>query len=405
MKLVKIGCEGYKPFKAHQELALRPLTVLFGKNSSGKTVLLRLTRLLLRCLSSRAERNFPLKVDELSFGASFRDLLHQGFPHGKISLSIALKYNQCFFEAEADIQNIFDISGKDKQIISHLKLPFPDIELELDGTGRNPIRYKGVSEEVTFNGLLPEPSPLLPFSVEQLEVLRKNVKKFEDSISHLGAQRSVISSVYEKGTSRPIGLDGNGAMSLLAEDSELLEAVGEWYAENMEGWRLSLEQAGSAYRCLLHRGSVTVNLAEAGQGMQQVLPVVVQQLIHRCREQASFLDLVEEPELHLHPAAHAPLADLFLESTRGDVGQAVVETHSENFLLRIRRRVAEGAALPESVAIYWVEDLEDGSSRIRPIRIMPDGSVDYWPPGVFSEGYQEVRAMSKAARSRKEGEV
>ena len=77
MKLVRIGCEGYKPFKEYQELSLRPLTVLFGKNSSGKTVLLRLARLLLRCFSSRAEHKFPLKVDELSFGASFRDLLHK----------------------------------------------------------------------------------------------------------------------------------------------------------------------------------------------------------------------------------------------------------------------------------------------------------------------------------------
>lgn len=404
MKLVRIGCEGYKPFKMHQELTLRPLTVLFGKNSSGKTVLLRLVRLLLRCLSSRAERSFPLKVDELSFGASFRNLIHQEFPHGKISFSIALECDRQCFDVEATVQNISSISEKDEQIVSQLKLSSPAVLFEWDGSSRNPARYKDIGE-IDFNGLLPESRSGLPFASDKLEKLRRHVRNLEERTSHLGAQRSVISSVYEKGVSRPIGLDGNGAMSLLAENSELLEAAGEWYAENMEGWRLSLDQAGSAYRCILQRGSVTVNLAEAGQGMQQALPVVVQQLVHRCNKQVFFLDLVEEPELHLHPAAHAPLADLFLESVKGGAGQAIIETHSENLLLRIRRRIAEGLVAPELVAIYWVEDLEDGSSRVKPIKVLGDGSVDDWPPGVFSEGYREVRAMGRAARSKKEGQA
>lgn len=330
MKLVEISCEGYKPFKTHQELILRPLTVVFGKNSSGKTVLLRLARLLLRCLSSRVERNFPLKVDELSFGASFRDLLYQGFPHGKISFSIGLEYDQQRFEMEASIQNISNLSGKDEQIVSRLKLSSPAVELEWDGTSHKPARYKDIGE-VTFNGLLPESGTDISFSLNKIDKLRRTVRNFEDGINHLGAQRSAISSIYEKKASQPIGIDGSGAISLLAENSELLEAVGEWYVENMEGWRLSMDQAGSAYKCTLQRGAVTVNLAEAGQGMQQALPVVVLQLMHRFNNQVPFLDLVEEPELHLHPAAHAPLADLFLQSAKAGFGQVIVETHSENF--------------------------------------------------------------------------
>ncbi len=132
--------------------------------------------------------------------------------------------------------------------------------------------------------------------------------------------------------------------------------------------------------------------------MQQLLPVVVQQLLHACRDLPAFLDLVEEPELHLHPAAHAPLADLFLRTAASGKGQILVETHSENLLLRLRRRIAEGAD-PGLVAVYWIEDKADGSSAVRPIQILSDGEVDYWPEGVFSEGYQEVRALRRAART------
>jgi hypothetical protein len=103
---------------------------------------------------------------------------------------------------------------------------------------------------------------------------------------------------------------------------------------------------------------VKVNLSDTDDGMQLLLPVVVQQLLYPLRKDSSFIDLVEEPELHLHPAAHAPLADLFLQTAQSDQGQVIVETHSENFLLRIRRRIAEGAD-PNLVALYWIEDLND----------------------------------------------
>ena len=150
----------------------------------------------------------------------------------------------------------------------------------------------------------------------------------------------------------------------------------------------------------MRRGNVEVNLADAGDGMQLLLPVVVQQLLHSQRNELSFIDLIEEPELHLHPAAHASLADLFLQTVKNGKGQVIIETHSENLLLRLRRRIAEGAN-PDLVALYWIEDLDDGSSSIQRIKILSNGEVDYWPEGVFSETYQEVRALRRAARKQR----
>ena len=52
--------------------------------------------------------------------------------------------------------------------------------------------------------------------------------------------------------------------------------------------------------------------------------------------------LVQQPEIHLHPDAQAGLADFFIYLASYGV-ITVVETHSEYLLLRIRRRLAEGA--------------------------------------------------------------
>ncbi|MGH8499450.1 MAG: hypothetical protein ACRERV_11690, partial [Methylococcales bacterium] len=74
-----------------------------------------------------------------------------------------------------------------------------------------------------------------------------------------------------------------------------------------------MDYAGSAYHCLLRCNEISVNLADVGHGLQQVLPVLAQQLSHQTRSDASLLDLVEQPELHLHADAQAPLGDLFLD--------------------------------------------------------------------------------------------
>lgn len=398
MKLVKMGCEGYRPFRNRVDVDLSPLTIFFGRNNSGKTALLRLSRLLLRCLSSRERNYFPLGVDELIFGESFRDLIHQKTTHGHIDFSVIIENAGKIFELDASVQDMF---VEEYQIISRLQINHPLLLLEWDGKGGRPSSYQGIGT-IEFHGLLPDVQDKV--EMDMLDQWSQNVRYFEENISHLSAHRSPISSLYERTTPRMLGLDGKGAPEWLAKYPELLKAVGDWYEEHMDGWRLSLDVIAGVFRCLLRRGNVEVNLSDAGDGMQLLLPVVVQQLLHPLKKDSSFLDIVEEPELHLHPAAHAPLADLFLETAKSGQGQVIVETHSENLLLRLRRRIAEGAD-PGLVALYWVEDLNDGSSSVKRIHILPNGEVDYWPEGVFSETYQEVRALRRAGRTHLDDEL
>lgn len=203
-------------------------------------------------------------------------------------------------------------------------------------------------------------------------------------MTHIGPVRASARPIYEATVPKTIGLTGEEAVGWLLHDTTLLDEVGAWFEAHLDGWRLSIDLAGSAFHCTLSRGAVTVNLSDAGQGMQQVLPVVVQQLLSRRRPEP-FLDLVEQPELHLHSAAQPPLADLFLETAKQGAGTVLVETHSENLLLRVRRRIAEGAD-PSLVALYWVDEHPEGYSTVQRINIDADGEVDTWPEGVSPKG-------------------
>jgi len=138
------------------------------------------------------------------------------------------------------------------------------------------------------------------------------------------------------------------------------------------------------------RGSRKINLASMGCGISQLVPVVVQTVL---LPQSGCL-LVEQPEIHLHPSAQADLADLFVANVRGK-RQFIIETHSEHFVLRLRRRIAERKIKPEKIGIFFVEK-KRGLTRIQKLNLKPNGHFEEWPTGFFEQGFQEALAIAEA---------
>lgn len=143
-------------------------------------------------------------------------------------------------------------------------------------------------------------------------------------------------------------------------------------------------------------GSQTeLDVSAVGVGVSQVLPVLVRCLL----AEPGQLVLLEQPELHLHPAAQLRLADFLVACVRSG-RQIVVETHSEHLVNRLRRRVAEAppdAPLNDHVSIVFAE--RDGKTEIttyRPIELNEMGGFEDWPSGFFPEGTDEVRLLLEA---------
>jgi predicted ATPase len=98
---------------------------------------------------------------------------------------------------------------------------------------------------------------------------------------------------------------------------------------------------------------------------------------------------IEQPELHLHPAYQANLADLFVSAVHGTGGASgatvLLETHSEVMIGRLGELVAAGRIRPDDVAIHFVEkDEESGLSQVRLGEFSTDGVIENWPVGFFS---------------------
>lgn len=134
-------------------------------------------------------------------------------------------------------------------------------------------------------------------------------------------------------------------------------------------------------------GSV-VEIEDVGVGVSQIIPVLIS-IVQGGRV------FIQQPELHLHPKLQAQLADAFIESINKNTS-VVVESHSEHFLLRLLRRIREThksdirhklfGLSADQVSVLYVDKLDDGSSKIFPLRISADGEfIDRWPHGFFTE--------------------
>jgi predicted ATPase len=98
--------------------------------------------------------------------------------------------------------------------------------------------------------------------------------------------------------------------------------------------------------------------------------------------------VIEQPVLHLHPAAHANVAYRLAESAKTTGRKYLIETHSENFLLGLRKLVSDPQSdfNVDDVIIYYVN--HDGEAAyLEPITVDENGELSSWPTGVFSESF------------------
>lgn len=76
MKIKSISFENYKAFAEKQTMQLKPITILIGKNSSGKSSIAKLFPLLENSLSGLIDEPLLINNNGVELGAEFRDLVY-----------------------------------------------------------------------------------------------------------------------------------------------------------------------------------------------------------------------------------------------------------------------------------------------------------------------------------------
>jgi predicted ATPase len=158
------------------------------------------------------------------------------------------------------------------------------------------------------------------------------------------------------------------------------------------------------YEVIVQTGAngASVRLTDVGVGVSQVLPAIVQAFY--CPPNGTVW--MEQPEIHLHPQVQAELADVFIDAIHARENgvqrsvQLVVESHSEHFLNRLQRRIAEEKVTPDEVAIYFASRNSEGT-KLEELRLNLYGDIENWPENFFGDEMADLTSRTVAAARRR----
>lgn len=107
--------------------------------------------------------------------------------------------------------------------------------------------------------------------------------------------------------------------------------------------------------------------------------------------------IIENPEVHLHPKAISKLADFFVFLANAGI-QVIIETHSEHILNKTRYAIFKEKISEQDVQIYYREQVEEESISLninkRGKYIDKNGQIVKFPKGFFDSDLDELLEMT-----------
>lgn len=384
----------YRAFAGNESLPLRPLTLLYGRNNSGKSALSRALAILGASIAENAASALVVPPEIIRDG-TFMDLAWQGDP-GDYSFDFGLRWDAGDLR---EARYTLDCMSGHPAYVKELTLKGEGDRILWSGIappGRL-MRPQGQNSggELGFSGLIPRES-----EVPSVRELSKRMEALRGRVQWLDGVRARPERVINVTGTVPTRLTPNGsnAAQFLIERPDLIQEVTRFYADlsparDLEvnevldlGHRISLNPSG--------RPKFRIDLVDTGEGMVQVLPVLVAATL--AASERGLLAL-EEPESHLHPDAQSVLARFICRiAASTEPPTLVIETHSRVFLLGVQLAIAEGHLPAERVGLAWIDQDVQGRSSITPVELSSSGHPrEGWPVSALGE---DLRLASNLAR-------
>ena len=226
----------------------------------------------------------------------------------------------------------------------------------------------------------------------------RNVRDLLDTVLVIPGLRALPERYHKRGVQTSfVGEQGENIGELIY-NREARERVNKWFKileipyeirsslkENY--FYLELKPIGEKY---------WISYRDVGLGYSLSLSFILS-----CLLETNKTILVEEPEVHLHPKLQGDIMDLLLYSSKVNKNQFIVETHSENMLLRAQKCIRKGNTElnPDKNKIKVTnQDLgisnvyrEKNTSSVQKIKLDSQGEFrTHWRDGFFSERLDDL---------------
>ena len=400
--ITKISVSGFKSIAEECTIDIRPLTILAGANSSGKSSIMQPLLMLKQTLEAPHDPG-PLKIDKpnvwFTSTEQFLSILTDGNKTDRFQILIEVRTSDSFDSVRTTFRkgqsgiNLFEMTTERKLDADQLLPPerftlYPEMP---------PEEIKTLVDKSSFLELLQVDEVKRSRCFLSLESSQDGYRFSEltanvessilDSI-HLPKLRSNPERAYPLISTGPrySGTFEDYAASLIHEwqetaDARLETLTNALYTLGLTG-KVGAKKIGEIGIELqvgrLPHGSIRetdmVNIADVGIGVSQVIPVLVALIA----AEPGQLVYLEQPEMHLHPRAQVALAHVLVDAANRGV-RVVAETHSSLLLLAIQTHVAEGDISEDLVKLHWFKRREDGVTDVISGEVDDVGAYGEWP--------------------------
>ena len=437
--LTELKLTNFRLFDDEVTIRFRPITVLIGRNSSGKSSIVKFLLMLQQSIGSGGSQFLTTEGEKVNLGA-FSEL--KNAITRKRNLTFELTTTNTTAELDfalshllatsGDVDNAYLVykAGATVSYGSRIRKGQATFSLTNVKGRKNLLTIRNsILDDSTFwhHGLRLEDSVPPPikdvdeqeseYSFERMsqraEAIIRNLAELEviivpryhiESIRHLSpvrdeSQRVIVASpppydnVGQRGQFtlphlQQMEADRGGRYELVLQYLQSVASIDQVRFRTSSGY---LSQA-------LGRNQTTgadVLIANFGFGVSQCLPILVQGAIMPPHSTL----MVEEPEAQLHPTAQLELGSFFADLWQQRQVASIIETHSDNILLRLRRLIAKGDLPHEDVSVaYFTFDEDNGNMPIiKNLDINEDGSMQ---PGLPMEffGADVIEGLQLGAR-------
>ena len=357
-------------------LPLRPLTLLSGLNASGKSSIMQALALFHQTVREHQwSPSLMLNGSAVRLGTAGDVIDHVSGGRG---CGVGVRYLDTEFQWEFTAER-------------------SDISLTVTNIAVDERQYSAPDGEIMLlDELLPEEER--ENGIELMECLRQ--------LSYLTAERTGPRDIYPLEVREylgGVGARGEHAVSLIYSrgDDSVIDSLTLPGSPKTALRQVEARMAAFFPLCELEVSpipraeSLTLGVRTSSQtdfhrpghtgfGITQVLPIVVASLL---AERGNLL-LIENPEVHLHPAGQAMMGE-FLAQVSASGTQVVLETHSDHLLNGVRRAVKRGVLKGCDAALHFFRSPQyvenDGVAVVQSPQLADDGSIDHWPEGFFDQ--------------------
>lgn len=449
-----IGLDNFKRFK-HESLELdKPITLLYGENSSGKSSILKGLAALLQTFSFSRNKHEPFVTQgEYANLGIFKDYVHNHDTSNKITISITtepthwssildqvsgktgtyvtkLCYDRSPYTEQARIYSIEVIAVSNEGACREiLKLKRAETKSYYTLTTNPDVLFRAANmygskvasskdikrtaalktklyytEGFNFTLASGKKEDLATYKIRLMDRFIWVLFDLPDNYKYLGPLRSSPSRSYTlSAASSDVGARGENTPSVISylkrsseslkKNKEAYRKIQQWVDLLFPGRSIAVEDYEELVKLKVKRGGVADSIQDVGFGFSQILPIIVQAAALNQTQSM----IIEQPELHLHPRAQVAFSQFLVEACR-EGKRFIIETHSEHILRGLQLAISDNSIDPsvgitkDDLRVYYFPSEPD--ARAFEIKINDSGElVDGWPSGFFDESYNLTKKI------------